>query len=262
MKTIWLLVAVILVVEFVWPATVSIVKINPKDGAEMVWVPAGEFLMGSDYKTNRDISGPAILDVGEMWGSYSKSQKVYLDGYWIYKYEVTVAQYRKFCSETRRKIPYQPKWGWIDNHPIVNVTPKDAVDYANWAGASLPTETQWEKAARGTDGREYPWGNVWDVSKCNEPSKGPQKTQPVGTYPAGASPYGCMDMTGNVFEMYADWYIRLYHKTDPTKKNFYGYVRDLRGGSWGYDGGGRCARQTSICLESGISDNIGFRLVR
>ena len=200
------------------------VRINPKDGAEMVWVPAGEFLVGD-------------TDKGMMLHPQSK---VYMDGYWMYKYEVTVAQYRKFCEATNREMPKAPDWGWKDDHPMVNVTWQDAADYAKWAGVSLPTEAQWEKAARGTDGRIYPWGNKWDASKCaNGTGNDVKSTQPVGSYASGASPYGCMDMSGNALEWCSDWYDKNYYKTAPTK-NPTGpsnadkrcLLRVLRGGSW------------------------------
>ena len=123
-------------------------RINPKDGAVMVYVPAGEFVMGDDQMPRS-----------------SPRRTVTLDAFWIYKNDVTVAQYRKFCQATGRQMPQTPTWGWKDDHPVVNVTWDDAKAYCDWAGAALPTEAQWEKAARGTDGRMYPWGNEWDAGK-------------------------------------------------------------------------------------------------
>jgi formylglycine-generating enzyme required for sulfatase activity len=198
-------------------------QINPKDGAEMVYVAAGEFLMGSKE--------------GEGYSDERPQHTVYLDGYWIYKTEVTVAQYRKFCQATGRAMPSVPSWGWQDAHPIVNVTWDDAVAYATWAGASLPTEAEWEKAARGTDGRLYPWGNEWDRSKCSNSVSGPpDKTSPVGSFPEGASPYGALDMAGNVWEWCADWYDQGYYQSSPLRNPTgpaTGSARALRGGSWG-----------------------------
>jgi len=123
--------------------------INAKDRAEVVYIPAGEFTMGSKPGVGKSDEQP--------------EHKVDLDGYWIYQTKVTVAQYRQFCQATGRSMPNAPSWGWKDDHPIVSVTWDDATAYAKWAGAALPTEAQWEKAARGTDGRIYPWGNEWDV---------------------------------------------------------------------------------------------------
>ena len=184
------------------------VAINSKDGAEMVWVPGGDFLMGS---SDEEIAALLKDNPGwkREWFDKDKPQhKVYLDGYWVYKCEVTVAQYRNFCSETGRTMPEEPQWGRKDDHPIVKVTWKNAADYAEWAGASLPTEAQWEKAARGTDGRTYPWGNEWDAAKCSHRGWG---TEPAGSNPAGASPYGCLNMAGNVWEWCADRYLGSYY---------------------------------------------------
>ncbi len=118
----------------------------------MVRIPAGTFLMGSKAGEGSDDEHP--------------QHTVDLTGYWIYRTDVTVAQYRKFCTATGREMPDAPDWGWQDDHPVVNVDWDDANAYADWAGAALPTEAQWEKAARGTDGRIYPWGNDWDATKC------------------------------------------------------------------------------------------------
>ena len=135
---------------------IGLERVNPKDGATMVWIPSGAFLMGSD--SGEDNEKP--------------QHTVELDNYWMYKYPVTVKQYRKFCNDPKTKsmMPPWPEWdpAWKkDDHPIVNVTWFDAGAYCQWAGVSLPTEAQWEKAARGTDGRIYPWGNEWDKDKCN-----------------------------------------------------------------------------------------------
>ncbi len=165
-------------------------KLNPKDGAEMVWVPSGEFLMGSNSNNSDE----------------SPQRSVYLDGFWMYKDEVTVGQYRTFCQATSRSMPGAPDWGWQDTHPMVNVSWQDSTAYASWAGASLPTEAQWEKAARGTDGRQYPWGDVWNTSKCANAGNSPSGTKPVGSYPSGLSPFECMDMAGNTWEWCNDWY--------------------------------------------------------
>jgi formylglycine-generating enzyme required for sulfatase activity len=189
----------------------------------MVLIPAGEFLMGSKDGEADDDERP--------------QHKVYLTGYWIYRTEVTVAQYRKFCQATGRQMPPEPESGWQNTHPIVNVTWEDAAAYAQWAGAALPTEAQWEKAARGTDGQVYPWGNDWDGDKCQNSvgNKNAGNTAPVGSFPAGASPYGALDMAGNVWEWCADWYDAGYYKNAPTRNPTApatGTWRVLRGGSW------------------------------
>jgi len=137
------------------------VWISPKDEAEMVYVPAGEFIMGS---TDADIAALLKADPSleaELFADEQPQFRAHLPGYWIDKCEVTVAQYRRFCEETGREMPPAPPWGWQDDHPIVLVTWDDAAAYAKWAGKRLPTEPEWEKAARGTDGRKYPWGSQW-----------------------------------------------------------------------------------------------------
>lgn len=126
----------------------TVVRKNPYDGAEMVYVPAGEFTMGSiDYEPEKPI------------------HKVTLDGYYIYRTPVTVSQYLHFCYITgyRKPLPptFNPNWMYRD-HPIVNVSYINALAYCTRARVKLPTEAQWEKAARGTDSRIYPWGNEFD----------------------------------------------------------------------------------------------------
>jgi len=251
------------------------VWISPKDGAQMVYVPAGEFIMGS---TPADIAplvrevpwiNPESLSIEDERPQF----RTHLPGYWIDKYEVTVSQYRKFCQKTGRKMPPAPQWRWQDDHPIVNVTWDEAAAYAQWAGKRLPTEMEWEKAARGTDGRQYPWGNAWDADKCANWKNSPDGTQAVGRFPAGASPCGALDMAGNVSEWCADWYdqdaYKRYAKGDlsaPKTGKYLQVYRGDRGGSWyssfpwdfrcahregarpvarGSIGGFRCARDAS-----------------
>ena len=191
-------------------------KINPKDGAEMVLVPAGPFKMGMD---------PMPMDQEQREQLNTPKHEVTLDGYWIYKYPVTVKQYKQYLEANKDqkpnpnftgKMPDEPLWGWKDDHPMVNVTWSEAVAYAKWAGAELPTEAQWEKAARGTDERLYPWGNDWDPSACVHSGKvfcDAKGTKPVGSCPKNVSPYGAMDMAGNVWQFCEDrfrkdWYSR------------------------------------------------------
>ena len=313
MRTVWLVIAAILVAGLapMWAADAAKkdiplydgkpgakkfdMRINPKDGAEMVWVPAGTFLMGStDEQTAaalkewpEDLQSQVAVNLLKM-GKFSldaekPQRKVYLDGYWMYKYEVTVAQYRKFCKATKREMPPAPDWGWKDDHPMVRVTWQDAADYAKWAGVSLPTEAQWEKAARGTDGRTYPWGNKWDASKCaNSVETELKSAQPAGSHASDASPYGCMDMAGNVLECCADWYDPNYYKNAPTRNpkgpseavkftvptfgdSIIASVRVLRGGSWypGHDhyGNFQCAGRYFSGPSRRRSDS-GFRCAR
>ena len=208
-------------------------RINPQDGAEMILIPAGEFLMGSN--DGNDSEPP--------------QRKVHLDGYYIYKNLVTVAQYYKFSVANGRTMPSAPSWGWKEDHPIVNVSWEDAKAYCKWAGGYLPTEAKWEKAARGTDGCKYPWGDTWDVSRlhCSDKRYGNAgSTAPIGSFPAGQSPYGLLDMAGNVWEWCADRYSKDYYKSAPAhnplgpsnqknglfQKEISYSRRVVRGGSW------------------------------
>jgi formylglycine-generating enzyme required for sulfatase activity len=168
---------------------------------------------------------------------------VVLDSYYIYKTPVTVRQYRQFCEAQGKAMPSAPYWGWKEDHPMVRVSWEEAKAYCAWAGVTLPTEAQWEKAARGTDGRKYPWGNDWDSSKCQcskEKVADAGSTSAVGSYPEGTSPYGVLDMAGNVWEWCEDWYDKDYCKTAPSNdppgpsSSPEGY-RALRGGAWNDD---------------------------
>lgn len=194
----------------------------------MVVIPAGEFTMGS---------APDDADAPQ---SEKPARTVYLDAYAIDRLPVTVEQYLRFCRETHHPVPPEPVWGWHDDHPVVNVSWFDAVRYAAWAGKRLPTEAEWEKAARGTDGRTYPWGDAWEPARCQCPARAsaPAGTAPAGQLPDGAGPYGVLDMAGNVWEWCADWFDPYYYLWAPRENPAgpeTGASRVLRGGSW------RCA---------------------
>ena len=149
-------------------------------------------------------------------------------------------------------MPEVPSWGWKDDHPIVNVNWDDAQAYCAWAGVKLPTEQQWEKAARGTEGRKYPWGNEWDATKCanatNHYTSHTEGTAPVGSYPQGASPYGVLDMAGNVCQWCEDNY-------DTTTDR-----RVIRGGSWSWRNTDyfRASNRLNL-LPKGTGIDYGFR---
>jgi formylglycine-generating enzyme required for sulfatase activity len=191
-----------------------------EDGAEMVLVPAGEFLMGSND------------------GAYDEKppHRVYLDAFSIDKYETTNALYKRFMDATGRPAPSY----WSDGNfngasqPVVGVSWGDADAYCRWAGKRLPTEAEWEKVARGTDGRKYPWGEQWDATRANAENR-LGKTVPVGSHASGASPYGAQDMAGNAWEWVADWYGSTYYRNSPERNPEgpdSGTSRVLRGGSW------------------------------
>lgn len=180
----------------------------------MVYVPAGEFTMGRNDGTPRQ----------------APMRSVFLDGFWISKTEVTVAQFRAYCeepsqSEQTRQQRYDPwnfdplmspDWGWPADYPMVNVNWQEARAFCKWAGGDLPTEAQWEKAARGTDGRIYPWGNQFDASLCRGGTPDILSTPlPAGSFPGGESPYGCLDMAGNVLEWVLDAWTTPGGEADP-----------------------------------------------
>jgi formylglycine-generating enzyme required for sulfatase activity len=189
------------------------------DGAEMVLVPAGEFVMGS----NDDDERPP--------------HRVHLDAYYIDRYETTNALYRTFVSATGRQAPSSwndPTFNG-DTQPVVGASWHDADAYCRWVGKRLPTEAEWEKAARGTDGRKYPWGDPWEASRTNSDESKLGSTSRVGSYPTGLSPYDVHDMAGNVWEWVSDWYSYDYYSRSPgrnPKGPSSGTARVLRGGSW------------------------------
>jgi formylglycine-generating enzyme required for sulfatase activity len=189
-------------------APVSIVcERRGKDEAEMLRIPGGEFLQGL---------------------AEGASTKISLKAFWIDKYEVTHAQYARFIQETNHPKPAywdDPAYNRADL-PVVGVRWEDASAYARWAGKRLPSEAEWVKAAGGEDGRSYPWGNNWEADRCN--SLGTQDEfeglSPVGKFPLGASPYGVMDMAGNVWEWIA------YEPSSVTSPD--PGTRIGKGGSW------------------------------
>ena len=186
-------------------------KIRPIDGAVVVFVPSGEFTIGSPQ--------------GEGTPDESPQHLVYLDAFWIDQTPVTNAQYRE-CVESGACTPSDcaddPAYS-RDAQPVVCVDWHQAVAYAKWVGGRLPSEAEWEKAARGTDGRAYPWGNKFDTSTlfCSphelttDDDIVDYQTADVGSYPAGASPYGALDMASNVQEWTSDWYDPSYYEYSP-----------------------------------------------
>ncbi len=217
------------------PVLTSCAKPKPvRVEIELVRVPAGDFTMGS-----------AADD--EMAHRNEKPQhRVYLDEFLIGKYEVTVDQYRTFVKATGHE-EYEGKLQRPGNHPAVVVSWYDAVAFCEWAsevmgrGVRLCTEAEWEKAARGTDGRRFPWGNeAPDASRCNRFSeRAVALTTAVGSYsPVGDSPYGCADMAGNVWEWVNDWYDEEYYARSPSSNPAGpdgGKYRVWRGGSFLYN---------------------------
>jgi formylglycine-generating enzyme required for sulfatase activity len=198
--------------------------------SDMVLIPAGEFVMGSDQN-----DGKIGFEVG--MDSIPK-HKVFVKSFWIDPYEVTIGPYRAFVAATGRNQPSiwkdYKEFGYPapeDNHPVIDLNFYDAEAYCKWVGKRLPTEEEWEKAARGTDGRIWPWGNQLDLNQLNTEDSKRNWTMPVGSFSGGASPYGVYDMAGNAME-WTSSILRSYPgspKTISPDKKF----RILRGGSWG-----------------------------
>ena len=230
---------------------------SPVDGMILVYVPAGSFLMGSTG----------------YFGDEQPQHSVTLDAFWIDRTEVTNAMYAQCVQAGNCKRPRRNTSNVVDfyygndqyaGYPVIYVTWDDAQAYCQWAGRRLPTEAEWEKAARGTDGSIYPWGNnPPDETLANYGYK-LHDVSAVDAYPAGASPYGALDMAGNVMEWVADWYSPDYYaqspQAGPTGPDT-GDGRGLRGGSWIYQPDGiRTAIRYSQPPDFFHFD-IGFRCV-
>jgi len=188
----------------------------------MVYIPAGKFVFGSDAG-----------DPGE-----APRQVVDLPAYYIGKTEVTNWQYKKFVDATGHRTPPHWEGGVItpgtEDHPVVWVSWNDAVAYTDWAGNRLPTEREWEKAARGTDGRRFPWGDEFDPDRANTWEAGIHGVAPTGAFPEGASPFGLLDVAGNAAEWVADRF-RPYPGAKETMPGYTDDLRVLRGGSWAFN---------------------------
>jgi len=245
----------------------------------LVYVPAVPFLMGSTE------------DNQQVYDNERPQHEVNLDDFYIGRYPVTNAQYARFIEDrgyedgfywmkegwdwrvekgvTQPLYWENPKWNQ-PNHPVVGVSWYESQAYCRWLGCGgelefrLPTEAEWEKAARGTGGREWPWGNDFDSQKANANGGRLGGTTPVGQYsPAGDSPYGAADMAGNVWEWCQDWFAEddyQHSLLENPPGSAGGHCRAARGGSWGSgQGGARCAcrgRDGPV----GRGSDVGFRV--
>ena len=253
-------------------------QVSPRDGMTMIYVPKGEFVMGAN--STDKLAFESDIPKHTIW----------LDAYWIDRTEVSNDQYAKCVSSGICKTPLKNESytrsiyfgnSLYGNYPIIYVSWNDAKTYCEWAGRRLPTEAEWEKAARGTDERAYPWGNdnvagsllnfadkiltnfEWSEKNIDD---GFVDTAPVDSYPKGASPYGVLNMAGNVAEWVADWFDREYYKhspaTNPSGPFFLFFPlngRVYRGGSWDSDKISTRVSARSWYSPGTQSDDIGIR---
>jgi formylglycine-generating enzyme required for sulfatase activity len=220
------------------PPYALLATLTGKDGAPMVVIPAGPFPMGvpqGDRDGGRD--------------EYPR-HRVFVGIFYIDKFEVTNGRYLEFVKATNHRVPQNPGnptrnlWQGkavsesLAERPVINVDWHDAEAYCRWAGKRLPTEAEWEKAAKGTSDRRFPWGNVEPTAKhlnYNQQWAGEKTLMPVGSYEAGKSPYGVYDMAGNVWEWVNDWYDPTYYEKSPAenpKGPETGTMRVVRGSGW------------------------------
>jgi eukaryotic-like serine/threonine-protein kinase len=196
-------------------------RIREQDNMTLVYVPSGTFLRGVAYLDN----------------AYP-IREIMLDAFWIDKTEITNSMYALCVQSGNCNLPEKSLWYGDSNyadHPVIHVSWHDANEYCAWAGARLPSEAEWEKAARGTDGRMYPWGNTKPTCNLANYYACGNASKPVGSAPDGVSPYGALDMAGSVWEWVADWYDDKYYSVAPDNNPIgplTGERRSIRGGSW------------------------------
>jgi len=284
-------------IDLIGPAKI----IKDEAGAEMVLVPAGEFWMGSTpeetdwFVDECKKTGTSEKQCKEFVGRETPRHRVNLAAFYVHRFEVTTALFERFVTATGYRTTAEIEgWGWVyrfntrgqwswakadgatwkkpdgpfnpsphDDHPAVQVSWNDAEAYCKWAGSRLPTEAEWEKAARGTDGRRYPWGNDWDASRAKS-TEGAGTTS-VGSYSNGVSPYGLHHMAGNVAEWVADKFDAAYYRNSPEQDPqgpTDGRQRVQRGGSW--NNAPLYLRSASRVANPPTyrNDSVGFRCAR
>jgi eukaryotic-like serine/threonine-protein kinase len=235
-------------------------QISPIDSMKLLYVPAGNFLMGS---TSADTQAAP---------NEKPQHPVYLDAFWIDQTDVTNKMYALCVSAgvcpapsatSSFTHPSYYKNSKFNKYPVVNVSWNDATAYCKWAGRQLPTEAQWEKAARGTDGGIFPWGNAAPDNTLLNYNQVVNDTTMVGNYPKGASPYGALDMAGNVNQWVNNWYSDSYYQNSPASNPLgpdSGSYRVMRGSGWNENFYGvRSAFREGADPTTNVNAVIGFR---
>ncbi|MFQ6016387.1 MAG: formylglycine-generating enzyme family protein [Anaerolineae bacterium] len=274
---------------------------TPAFSEGMVFVPAGEFVMGSDDARSRRFErGRPLLQRRDRASEHGRDVRepqsnedekpmrvVYLDAFYIDRHEVTNAEYAEFlnvmgghqgrcgghdCIDTKDQDPdshilyrgggYMVEGGYVveagyERHPVIKVSWYGAKAYCEYYGKRLPTEAEWEKAARGPTGFVYPWGDEFDANKANV-DQHVGDTTPVGNYRGGISPYGAYDMAGNVWEWVADWY-RAYPGSEHRSEFFGSKYKVVRGGSWNHPPGDARGAVRDIAHPARRIHVVGFR---
>jgi len=242
----------------------------PADGREMVLIPAGEFIMGTD-KVDNENTHLKIGAVKPLFLDQHPERKIYLDAFYIDRYEVTNAEYKRFIDDSG--YHYLPA-NWVDgeypegkgDYPVTHLTWDEAFTYALWAGKRLPSEEQWEKAARGANGNMYPWGNEYVKGNANINLDGKRELAPVGSYPNDKSSYGVFDLGGNVMEWTRNWY-RAYPGNARKDSRFGEKYKSLKGSAFQKAGhyfldAYRFAFSRTEADPDGYYENVGFRCVK
>ena len=239
-----------------------------KPPEDMVLVPAGEFIMGSN-EVDTEVKALQYGDKRPWYANERPERRVNLKKFYIDRFEVTNARYMEFIKATKHRQPdyyqtgnYPPN---TDNIPVVMVDWHDAKAYCEWKGKRLPSAAEWEKAARGQDSRNFPWGNEFDIKKTN--ALGAYGgLMPAGRLEDGKSPYGAYDMAGNVQEWVEDWY-KPYPGNDFNDKDYGEKFKVVRGGGWG--GMGHYSLQVYLRTShrntappDGRFNDVGFRCVK
>ncbi len=250
-------------------------RTSPTDGKTMVRVPAGEFKMGISGEQEKTLIEKQRAAAGGF--EFEKPEHtVNVAEFWIDRDLVTNQQYKKFLdANPSHPIPdielqQLKNWSWDadtrtfpkgrETFPVVLVTWNDANAYCQWAGKRLPTEAEWEKAARGTDGRLYPWGNDWGGDKTAFGERGAQDAAPVGKYPAGASPYTVNDMVGNVWQWTSSLFEKYpYNANDGREDLQANGERVTRGGMFAFGAAVSRANARNKLVPTDKAISVGFR---